>query len=182
MGVLDFVERCSVDRLEQLIVCTLDLIGDRPVGAVELTKHLYLVDVQAIRTLGRPITGVAWQRHQNGPFTKDVYDARDRLRSQGLITMDEVPTAHSTLKQEHRLVPGVMEKLSIEFDDCEYAVIHATVTKNSDHDWKALERMAKATEPMLIVQDAEKAAGVNMLKGVVLDMASVQPSPFSIAD
>lgn len=172
MAVLYMLRGESVDRIGQLIVCILDLLQGRSVGKFELTKHLYLVDVQAMRTLGRPLSGVTWQRFQNGPFSERITAARDSLREAGFLTVE-------TPAKEHRLVPGAAERVAIGFDDLEYSVIHATVTKNLDMDSDALRKAAYETEPMLLVQEEERLSGEG-LDRVELDMASVQRSVFAI--
>jgi len=68
------------DRLAELMIYIAAKIVDDPRGgAVKLNKYLYFADFAAIRMLGRPISGAAYQKLPWGPAPRRLLPVRDRL-------------------------------------------------------------------------------------------------------
>jgi len=56
---------------------------DPTVGAVKLNKLLYFAEFSAVRLFGHPITGVEYQRLDNGPAPRRLLPVRQRLVADG---------------------------------------------------------------------------------------------------
>ncbi|MDQ1399077.1 MAG: hypothetical protein QOK20_1009 [Acidimicrobiaceae bacterium] len=62
--------------------------SDRRGGAVKLNKYLYFADFAAVRRLGRPITGVDYQKLTHGPAPRRLLPVRDTLVADGSARLE----------------------------------------------------------------------------------------------
>lgn len=96
-------------------------------GAVKLNKYLYFSEFSAVRRLGRPITGVEYQKLTHGPAPRRLLPVRDALVSEGSARLerrqdvfgyehtDLVPLRDADLSQfsadEIRIIDEVIDEL-----------------------------------------------------------------------
>src|SRR5205807_5890727 len=72
-------------------------------GATKLNKCLYFADFAAVRRLGRPITGAAYQKLRFGPAPQRLAPVRDRLLRDRDARLDERVDALGYV--HHELIP-----------------------------------------------------------------------------
>ena len=60
--------------LADLILYIVDQLNDmgRLPSTIQLVKYLYLVDLEHVRSLRRPLTGLQWVYHLYGPYAYDI--------------------------------------------------------------------------------------------------------------
>jgi hypothetical protein len=71
-------------------------------GAVKLNKLLFYSDFLAYALLGRPITGLEYQRYNNGPVPREMQRIRQGMQERGEIRIDIIPLPDG--RQQHRVV------------------------------------------------------------------------------
>ena len=77
-------------KFKELIVYVAAKSRDDPTfGAIKLNKVLYYADFTAYRRLGRPITGAAYFKLQEGPAPRQLLSARDELISEGRLRIEQ---------------------------------------------------------------------------------------------
>lgn len=90
-------------KFAELLLYVGKLTADDPtVGAVKLNKLLYFAEFSAVRLFGRPITGVEYQRLDNGPAPRRLLPVRERLVADGSA---ELRTATAFGFAQQRLIP-----------------------------------------------------------------------------
>jgi hypothetical protein len=62
--------------------------ADHRGGAVKLNKYLYFAEFSAVRRLGHPITGVAYQKLAHGPAPRRLLPVRDALVADGSARLE----------------------------------------------------------------------------------------------
>ena len=101
--------------------------SDRRGGAVKLNKYLYFAEFSAVRRLGRPITGVDYQKLTHGPAPRRLLPIRDGLVANGSARLerrqdafgyehtDLIPLRDANLSRfsadEIRIIDEVVEEL-----------------------------------------------------------------------
>ena len=101
--------------------------ADHRGGAVKLNKYLYFAEFSAVRRLGRPITGVEYQKLTHGPAPRRLLPVRDALIADGSARLerrqdafgyehtDLVPLREANLSHfsadEIRIIDEVVEEL-----------------------------------------------------------------------
>lgn len=87
------------EKLAELILLVAREAGG-VVGATKLNKLLYFSDFSAVRRLGRPISGVEYQRLPFGPAPRCLQDVRARLSTSRAARVEETFDAfgHSTVE------------------------------------------------------------------------------------
>lgn len=93
----------AVARLRELIlyVATRCQFADR-FGAVKLNKILAFADFTAFARYGKPITGVAYMRQENGPVPRKMKPVIDQMIRVRDIAIQKIPVGKFS---EHRFVP-----------------------------------------------------------------------------
>lgn len=77
-------------KFKELIVYVAAKSRDDPTfGAIKLNKVLYYADFTAYRRLGRPITGAAYFKLQEGPAPRQLLTARDELIREGRLRIEQ---------------------------------------------------------------------------------------------
>jgi len=115
-------------KLAELILYVADKTrADHRGGAVKLNKYLYFAEFSAVRRLGHPITGVAYQKLARGPAPRRLVPIRDALIANGSARLqrrqdafgyehtDLIPLRHPDLSrfsgEEIRIVDEVIDEL-----------------------------------------------------------------------
>ncbi len=100
---------------------------DADPGATKLNKYLYFADFAAMRILGRPITGVEYQKLPWGPAPRRLLPVRDGLVASGAATVERradpfgyvhdhlvalrAPDMDLFTAEERTIIDGVIEAL-----------------------------------------------------------------------
>ncbi len=104
--------------------------ADPRFGATKLNKILYFSDVACYGYYGKPITGVEYQKLQNGPAPKKFVPIRSKMEREGILGVQEIqlsngqrqvktvnlrpPNLDVFTAKEIALVDAVIEALSNE--------------------------------------------------------------------
>jgi hypothetical protein len=89
--------------LAELIVYVAGKIQNDPTGgATKINKILFYADFAAVRSQGYPITGVEYQKLENGPAPRRLLPIRQQLIDEGAVDRIEDEYFGKTV---HRLVP-----------------------------------------------------------------------------
>src|SRR5438477_2454430 len=78
----------DLDKLEGLILCLTESASD--IGITKLEKLLYLCDFEAIKELGKSITGDKYKNFQWGPVPKHFIPAYEGLLKEGKLQKREI--------------------------------------------------------------------------------------------
>jgi len=90
-------------KLAELIVYVAGMIRDDPTGgATKINKILFYADFAAVRSQGFPITGVEYQKLEDGPAPRRLLPIRQQLIDEGAVARIEDEYFGKTV---HRLVP-----------------------------------------------------------------------------
>lgn len=79
-------------------------LDDPGFGRTKLNKLLFLSDFHAYLELGRPVTGVAYMKLENGPAPRRLVPIREQMKQAGEAAEIERPYS-ATAKPQQRLVP-----------------------------------------------------------------------------
>jgi Protein of unknown function (DUF4065) len=99
------------EKLAELILYVADkLLGDATGGATKINKILFFAEFSHIRARGVPITGVSYQKLENGPAPRRLVPIRDKLIERGDASLRVDDYFGRPL---HRLVPLRPPNMSI---------------------------------------------------------------------
>jgi hypothetical protein len=91
------------NKLAELIVYVAKRIENDPTGgATKINKILFYSDFAAVRSQGSPITGVEYQKLENGPAPRRLLPIRQQLIDDGAVRRVEDEYFGKTV---HRLLP-----------------------------------------------------------------------------
>jgi hypothetical protein len=111
-------------KLAELIVYVAGKIrGDPTGGATKINKILFYSDFAAVRSQGFPITGVEYQKLDNGPAPRRLVPIRQQLIDEGAVDRVEDEYFGKTV---HRLVP-LREANTKVFKDSELRIVDQVV-------------------------------------------------------
>lgn len=114
-------------------------------GTTKLMKLAYLADLEARRCLGRPITGFEYVFDKFGPFDKQIYDALDELKEEGLATEEKVRLIDFV---EHR-VSDTGEPTILDFAPAEQEVLRFLISEYSEAALRdLLDEVVYSSRPM----------------------------------
>ncbi len=91
-------------------------------GAVKLNKLLWWSDFHSYALTGKPITGVEYQKLENGPAPRMLVPIRQQMVKAGDVYVHKVPTPIG--HQQHRLIP---------FRDPDYDILSKSDIVICDH-------------------------------------------------
>jgi len=83
----------------------------RGAGRTRIMKLLFLVDAEARKELGRPVTGVEWRRWLYGPFSREVLEVLDELVIEGRLASDPGPETRYKALDEPPELPGEVRRI-----------------------------------------------------------------------
>lgn len=96
----EFPDMNGEAKLRELILYIADrCFDDRYFGAIKLNKILYYADFEAFRRHGKPITGVKYQRLEEGPAPKRLVPIRDEMLAKSEIFIKEIETLKGTQRK-----------------------------------------------------------------------------------
>ena len=105
----------NAEKLKELVLYVAERSKSDPnFGAVKLNKILYYADFYAYRKLGQPITGAEYQKLPEGPAPRQFLPARDSLRRDGLIDIEQRQVFNHV---QQRVVPTQEYRRSLLSDE-----------------------------------------------------------------
>lgn len=146
------------------------LAAARAQGAVitrtKLAKLLYLADLRAVETLGRPGSGVEWRWLHYGPFSRRLLGVEDELVGAGIIEREITENYFGNVEYRLRLGRQVPVDVDVEFA----AIIEHVVLDYGNLAASSLRDLTYQTPPMIEAQREEA-------HGEVLDLLTGHPVP-----
>jgi len=133
-----------------------------PLGTTVLVKLVYLIDIEALKFLGRPLSGFKYRWHHYGPYDGRITGTATRLCHRHVCKRQTVSYANGDWGYQYSAETNV----PVSFDDAEAAIIDKIVRDYGSLSAKEIKKVAYETQPM-------KAAIEHQAFGKQLDMALV---------
>ena len=115
----------------------------------KLTKLLYLIDLTALRTLGKTVTGEIYLRQQEGPWPPTLKKSIPQLEGREVLL--------SFRRQLPLIEPGPSPRFSEDFDETALEIITEVLEKYGRMDNKGIKMAVYRTEPMRYILKQEKS-------------------------
>jgi len=164
----------SPTPLQKLIVILLQRL-QRELGAIELAKMLYLIDVERTRLLGASFTGEVYTRQAKGPLPLSFYDAVREM--QGLeVRVTIKPSLGNSAYDKHCHSIGDTVRFDLALSPADELIVTRIVQRLRGRTPRELERMAYETEPMRRILQEEASSGTKHV-GRKVDLADVTRDP-----
>ena len=125
---------------------------DNTFGATKLNKLLFLIDFQAYALWGTSVTNAKYIRRQFGPVPKDLLIARDELRNEGRLDIEERERFGKVLK---RIVPLKNPDLSL-FSKDELDLVKEVLNECERLNGTELSDWTHTLRPYLDAEDGEE--------------------------
>lgn len=155
-------------RLEEVILFLLSRAGEKglkDLSKFQIMKLIYLVDVESYRYTGKSFFGdVHFVRQKNGPISKDIYDALNRLH----------PTyIHFEQNQKEdypypRHCISLKKPARIHLADDEKIFLNSVFESFLSRSQKELKKLVYETEPMKDILNQEKRAHKTLIGSRIL--------------
>lgn len=159
-------------KLQRLILFVLNNLG-HDIGAIELAKILYLIDIESISLVGHTVSGEEYTRQKKGPLARNFQNALDSMMGSE-ITLILVPTRSGIPKKSHSV--GNKPRFVAELDEIDILSANRVLKRIRGVAPVDLEKLAYDTEPMKIITNKESELG-KVFIGEVLNLNSVAPHP-----
>lgn len=131
--------------LQQLTTEIINALGK--ISYFKLTKLLYLVDLIAIKRLGRSITGEIYIRQPEGPWPPKLEKDISELNNMEVIL--------SYYKRMTTVEPGPSHRFCSNFDEESLEIIFDVISKYGEYDNFKLKTATYLTEPMKYILKQE---------------------------
>ncbi len=145
--------------IHHLVYFIVNSLG-REVGAIELMKLVYLIDVGCWRLFGRTLTGLEYVRQKKGPFSAAVNDAVTDMI--GFELTQEIRSTRTDYPK-HACRPGDRPRFTPGFSPIDQEIIRQTLREIGPKSVGDLEKLAYETEPMATIIDLERRTGEKLL-------------------
>ena len=117
------------EKLKELILyISAKCAGHSKFGATKLNKILFYSDFIAFQCYGCPITGVDYQKLENGPAPRRLLPIEDQMKRDGELAIQVVPLGRN---EQHRRVNLRAAKLSM-FSADEIAIVDSIIDTFKD--------------------------------------------------
>ena len=162
----------SPTNLQKLIVFVISELN-RGIGAIELAKLIYLIDVEKMKLTGQTMTGEEYVRLQKGPLARNFQNCINEIDDYEIkITVGPSRGFSQFEKKEHEI--GGNPRAEFSLDSIDLVIARKVLNRIGHLRPLALERLSYDTEPMQDILQREKEAG-DFLKGETLDLNLIKP-------
>jgi len=144
----------------------------REVGAVELAKIIYLIDVEAMRLLGRTITGEFYTRQKKGPLPMHYYSVIEDMEANE-ISIVMKPTFYRP-KRCHSF--SGKQRFGFDLSPEQEIIAQRVLDRVKGLRLKEIINLAYETEPMQNILKRESKSGEKLL-GEHVDLSDVSQNP-----
>jgi hypothetical protein len=121
----------NVERFRELLLyVSQKCANDVRFGATKLNKILFFSDVVCYAHYGQPLTGMEYQRLQNGPAPKRLIPIRKQMQDEGILGLQEIPLRNGNI--QYRTVNLRPPNLDI-FSAKEIALVDAVIEALADN-------------------------------------------------
>lgn len=157
--------------LHKLIFFVLSRI-DREVGAVELAKIVYLIDVEKKRLLGSALTDEQYTRQEKGPLPWHFHSAIKQMSGNEVTVKLEARRGH----EKHSHAVGKHIRFDCALSDEDELIAERVLNRVRPLRPRQIEDLAYDTEPMTKILDEEREAQ-SLHLGEHLDMTLIEEEP-----
>lgn len=141
------------NKLQSVILYVLSNIN-RNLGAIELAKIIYLIDVESTSLLSETITGERYFRQEKGPLAVNFGNEITKMDGFELKISITSSRGNSDIpKHNHAL--GDNPRFKPDLDVKEIAVINRVLKKVKNLEPLQIENLAYSTEPMKVIVEKE---------------------------
>ena len=81
------------------------------IGGTRIIKLLYLIDLVALRRLGKKITDIRYSYHFYGPYAQEIVDALDRIAKSDNVEVTVTPTSMGIPSYDCRMLLPISNKV-----------------------------------------------------------------------
>lgn len=164
------IKTFTPSKLQVLIVYILSSLR-REVGAVELAKIVYLIDVEKMKMLGETVTGETYTRQEKGPLARNFGNCLTQMDDFEVNIAVGLSSGNSQiLKKKHTL--GNNLRFQPSLDQVDEAVAKRVLSRVLGLAPLDIEKLAYKTEPMLAIIKQESEIG-RKLFGEQIDFSLV---------
>ena len=162
-------------KLQSLIMYIIAQCG-RELGAIELAKIVYLVDLEKMTLTGETITGEKYTRQEKGPLAGNFGNCINQMDGFELrVSIDTSGGNSSIPKHKHAL--GKRPRFQPTLEPIDLATTKRVLTRIRNLSPIQIESLAYNSEPMKVILSKEREVG-RILLGEVVDFSTVKPNAF----
>lgn len=136
----------SFHRFQRVTHAVVESLGR--VTYFKLTKLLYLIDLNALRRLGRTLTGEIYLRQEEGPWPPALRKMIEPLEGREILI--------SFRGRTPMVEPGPSPRIRMEFTSDELEVIEEALRRYGELNNAGIKMAAYRTRPMRFVREQEK--------------------------
>lgn len=145
-----------MNKIQNLVIYLFQKLN-RSLGSVELTKLIYLIDVEFFKYFGEKLTDCDYVRERLGPYSRKIKETLLDLDKDDIIDINLILSKGKStiLKRSHSLNKKDV-KILPEFKKVERLIIENVLNKIGKLEVKKLEKLSYKTEPMREILEKEK--------------------------
>ena len=130
----------DVDKLQRLVhyVCHRKRDRLKQLSRTKLHKILFYSDLQAYLSLGKPITGEVYIKHQYGPFSTHLDQVVQSLENEGALVVSEDRFVVGSEERSHHLFFSRKEPQLAGFAPEEISIVEHYIDLLSPHSTQAV--------------------------------------------
>lgn len=139
----------AAERLRKLTAFVIDKVREESgsLPKTKLVKLLYLIDVNAVRRLGRPITGIEWRYWHYGPYSPEIESAIGNVLGREANELEIITKDGRRILTYEPVEPQAIEQ---EFGLEERLVVYGTLKTWAVEELRSILNFVYfETEPML---------------------------------
>lgn len=147
----------------------------RELGAIELAKIVYLIDVEKVRVTGETMTSQSYTRQSKGPLARDFDSCNTDMDGFEIsVTVGPSRGASRFSKKGHSV--GDKPRFRPSLDPIDAIIARRVLSRIKNLSPRQIERLAYDTEPMQAILHKEARMRERLL-GAPIDFSLVQPHP-----
>lgn len=160
-------------KLQSLIVYIVAQCG-RELGAIELAKIVYLVDLEKVALSGETMTSERYTRQEKGPLAENFGNCIAQMDGFELMVSIDANSGNSGIpKHKHAL--GKQPRFGPTLDPIELATAKRVLARIKNLSPIQIERLAYNSEPMKAILSKEREVG-HILLGEGIDFSILKPN------
>ncbi len=164
----------AITKLKSLISFIVEE-SEHALGAVELAKIIYLIDIESVKFTGETITGEKYTRQEKGPLAPNFSDSIKDMDGFEISLSSTKSRGNSPIpKRVHS--KGNNHRFSPDLTESELAIAKRILEMVAQLNPLEIQNIAYKTEPMLTILAKEKNNKGLLLLGEKIDFSTVKPN------
>ena len=160
-------------KLHSLIIYIIAQCG-RELGAIELAKVIYLIDLEMESLVGKTMTGEKYTRQEKGPLAINFGNYISQMDGFELKVTIEASAGNSGIPK-HNHILGNNPRFEPVLDSIDLSTILRVLNKVKDLSPIQIEKIAYSSEPMVAILKKEREIG-HVLLGEPIDFSLIKPN------